>query len=61
MIVQGRAVSRDRSGAVFGTTEWRVTTDVTISSAQARPDLFVFTPPQGATIQEEPFVRIEKP
>jgi len=65
-ILAGHAVSKDASGAIYGTTDWSVTTDETKMVAQASSDLFAFTPPAGATVQEvtagQPFqISIPKP
>jgi hypothetical protein len=63
-IVQGRVVSKDSSGHVFGTTDWRVTIDELVPASSVRSDLFTFVAPPGAVVTEvqpgEPFqIRIE--
>jgi hypothetical protein len=63
-IVQGHVVSKDTAGRVFGTTDWRVTTDELLPAASVASDLFTFVPPAGTTVTElqpgEPFqIQIE--
>jgi hypothetical protein len=58
-IVQGHVVSKDTAGRVFGTTDWRVTTDELVPASSVSSDLFTFVPPAGAAVTElqpgEPF------
>jgi hypothetical protein len=64
VIVQGRVVSRDSAGHVFGTTDWRVTGDELVPASGVAADLFTFVPAPGTVVTEvqpgEPFqIRIE--
>ena len=63
-IVQGHVVSKDTADRVFGTTDWRVTTDELVPALSVAADLFTFTPPAGTVVTElqpgEPFrIQIE--
>ena len=57
-------VSKDTAGRVFGTTDWRVTTDELVCATSIAADLFTFVPPGRAVVTElqpgEPFrIQIE--
>ena len=51
-VVQGRVVSKDTAGRVFGTTDWPVTTDELVPASSVASDLFTFVPPAGAVVTE---------